>query len=76
MDGVLGWKTEVDSFLRQVARWVHRAVPFDIALIGFEVDASALPPENIRASGLPKERDAGILWNSGGDLIWYPATRP
>jgi hypothetical protein len=76
MDKVSEWKAEVDSFLTHVAGWIYRAAPFDFALVGFEVDTSSALPEQIRANGIPKERDAGILWNGGSGLKWYPATRP
>jgi hypothetical protein len=76
MHKVSEWKTQVDSFLTEVARWVHGKMPLEFALVGFEVDAATVSPEAIRANGIPKERDAGILWNDGGELKWYPATRP
>jgi len=76
MDNVSEWKTAVDSFLRHVARWIHSRVPFDLALVGFEVEASGISPETLRAKGIPNERDAGILWHDGIELEWHPATRP
>jgi len=66
---------QLDSLLTEVARWVHGKTPLALALVGFEVD-TALSPEAIRANGIPKERDAGILWNDGVELKWYPATHP
>jgi len=76
MDRVSEWKTPVDSFLTQIAKWTHRRVPFEFALIGFEVDVSATSRQAIRSSGIPEERMDGILWSDGGELNWYPATRP
>jgi hypothetical protein len=76
MDKVSEWKTAVDSFLTQLARWVHGKVPFDLALVGFEIEASDISPEAIRANGIPRERGNGILWNDGVELKWHPATRP
>jgi hypothetical protein len=76
MDSVSEWKTEVDSYLTQLARWIYGRVLFDFALVGFEVDTSTVSPETIRANGMPKERDPGILWNDGVELQWCPATRP
>lgn len=76
MDNVSEWKTQVDSFLVEVGTWIHRKAPFDLALVGFEVDVSTTPPEIIRANGIPEERHAGILWDDGVGLKWYPATRP
>jgi hypothetical protein len=75
MDKVSEWKAQVDSLLTELARWVHGKMPLAFALVGFEVD-TALSPAAIRANGIPKERDAGILWNDGAELTWYPATRP
>ena len=76
MSEVPAWKTQVDSFLTGVARWVHSNMPIEFALVGFEVDTASVSPEGIRANGIPKEQDAGILWNDGVELKWYPATRP
>jgi hypothetical protein len=76
MHKVSEWKTQVDSFLIDVARWIHGKMPLEFALVGFEVDTATVSPEAIRANGIPKERDAGILWNDGVDLHRYPATRP
>jgi hypothetical protein len=76
MDNVSEWKTQVDSFLVEIATWIHRTAPFDLALVGFEVDVSTTPPETIRAKGIPEKRDAGILWSDSVGLKWYPATRP
>jgi hypothetical protein len=64
MDKVSEWKAQVDSFLTEVARWVNGKISLAFALVGFEVD-TALSPEAIRANGIPKQRDAGILWNDG-----------
>jgi hypothetical protein len=76
MDRVSEWKPAVDSFLTQLAQWIHTKMRFDLALIGFEVDASGVSSETIRTHGIPKERDNGILWNDGVELEWHPATRP
>ena len=48
MDEVSEWKTAVDSFLTQLARWSHRKAPFDLALVGFEIGSSTISPETIR----------------------------
>jgi len=75
-DKVSEWKTQVDSFLTELVRWVHGKMPLDFALVGFAIETANVSPEGIRANGIPKERDAGILWNDGVELKWYPATRP
>jgi hypothetical protein len=75
MHKVSEWKTQVDLLLKDIASWVHRKMPLEFALVGFEVETATVSPEAIRANGIPKERDAGILWNDGVGLRWYPATR-
>ena len=70
------WKPMVDAFLIQVARWIHRKVSINFALVGFEVDKTAASPETFRANGIPQDRGEGILWKDGTDLKWYAATRP
>lgn len=76
VDDVSEWKTQLDSFLTQLASWTHSRVPFEYALVGFEVDWSGLSSQGIRLRGIPNERKDGILWSEGGELRWYPATRP
>jgi hypothetical protein len=76
IDEVSEWKAQLDSFLTEVARWVHGKMPLEFALMGFEVDAATVSPKTIRTKGIPKERNAGILWNDGVEPKWYPATRP
>jgi hypothetical protein len=76
VDRVSEWQTEVDSFLTQVANWIHGTVPFDFALIGFEVNASSTSQEELRANGIPKDRDNGILWNAGFGLNWLSGDSP
>jgi hypothetical protein len=76
MDNVSEWKTQVDSFLTEVARWIHGKMPFEFGLVGFGIDTASVSPESIRANGIPNERDAGILWDDGVELKWYPAARP
>jgi len=76
MDKVSEWKTQVDSFLTELATWVHGKVPLEFALVGFEVDTATVSLAGVRANGIPKERDAAILWNDGVALKSYPATRP
>jgi hypothetical protein len=69
-------ETPVDSFLTEIARWTQRKVPFAFALVGFEIDPSAISRQAIRSGSFPKERRDGILWNDSGKLKWYPATLP
>jgi hypothetical protein len=76
MDRVAEWKAQVDSFLVEIANWVHARSPIRLALVGFEVNVAAVTPASIQANGIPKERDEGILWDDGSGLKWYPATRP
>ena len=68
--------TTVDSFLVQIANWIHTRSPIGLALVGFEVNVSAVSPETIRATGIPNERNESILWDDGSELRWYPATKP
>jgi hypothetical protein len=76
MDRVSEWKTPADSFLTRIAKWTYNKVPFEFALVGFEVDVSVTSRQAIRSSGIPKDRTDGILWSDSGELKWFPATRP
>jgi hypothetical protein len=76
MDNASEWTVPLDSFLTQIATWTHKRVPFEFALLGFEVDSLAFSREAIQRGGIPEERKNGILWRDGGELKWYPATRP
>jgi hypothetical protein len=76
MEYVSEWKAPVNLFLFQLAAWIFSRIPFEFGLVGFEVNPSAIPLHAIGANGIPEQRDDGILWNDGGCLKWYPATRP
>jgi hypothetical protein len=76
MDKSSEWTTPLNSFLIHIATWIHSRVPFEFALVGFEVDSFELSRQAIRAGGVPEVRKDGILWPDGGELKWYPVTRP
>ena len=76
VDGQLSraWREPLDDWLRQIAAAVFVAVPFSLALIGYEVSGMAYADE-IRSTGVPYERWVGFLWGDAEDLTWYPPTR-
>jgi hypothetical protein len=76
MDHVVDWKHELDVWLVNIANCVYERVPFQMALVGFEVNPARHSFETIQRNGIPPERDDGILWSDGQRLNWYPATRP
>lgn len=75
MSSVPEWRIPIDEFLRSLAEWIFRRVPFDFAIIGFEIGGN-VTPEKIRADGIPHERPNGILWNEEGELKWFGPNRP
>jgi len=70
------WRAEVDSWLVEIGRFVFQQVPFELALVGWEVDFPRVSAERVRSRGVPSERFDGYLWNDGDVLHWYPPTNP
>ncbi len=65
----LGWRRAIDEWLGALATRVFSAVPFDYALIGFEVSGEPKPPE------VAVERYFGVLVPSRDHLEYIPANR-
>ena len=70
---LLGWRAEVEAWLRAIGEAVFAAVGFRLGLVGFEAEGMVTPAE-VRANGVPGERWFGYLWPDGERLGWYPAT--
>jgi hypothetical protein len=68
----LAWRDEVDAWLRALAEHVHRAAPFDLALVGWtDCQFGPLP---LRAEDVWEERTVGYLFPRPGGLVWFPPT--
>lgn len=72
--GYADWQREMDRALVDVARHIYQSVPFQAALIGFELDLdemeqvywdaiAELPPQNLHN---------GYLWAGANGLEWHP----
>ncbi len=68
----LAWRDDLDGWLREVAAHVHRAVPFDLALIGWS--GVRLMPLPRRPDEVPEVREEGHLLPGADGLIWFPPT--
>ncbi|HZJ46676.1 MAG TPA: hypothetical protein VFD63_23070 [Pyrinomonadaceae bacterium] len=66
-----GWQSEIDSHLVGIARLVYSALPFRLALVGWEVSGESYAIQ-LTQDGIPEERYEGYLWPSDGKLEWYP----
>jgi hypothetical protein len=58
----------------KIAAHVFEATPFQLALVGFEVEFGDISSEKLRLTGIPKQRSEGFLWRVDQQLRWYPAT--
>jgi hypothetical protein len=68
----LAWRDGVDAWLREVAAHVHRAVPFDLALLGWpQLRELPLPR---RPERVPEARSEGHLIPGDDGLVWFPPT--
>jgi hypothetical protein len=67
-------RKELDQWLVEIGRLVFEQVPFELALVGWEVDFPRVSAEAVRASGVPNERYDGYLWRTDEGLGWYPPT--
>lgn len=67
-DGSLAWRREIDAWLAAIGARIHRAAPFEYALIGFEASGEGLPNESAR------DRWVGVLRPDGQGVIYLPST--
>jgi hypothetical protein len=70
------WRSEIDAWFVSLATYVFGAAPFQLALIGFEIDIADIDLDAILRTGIPKSRVEGFLLIEGAKLIWYPPTAP
>ncbi len=73
-DGVerQAWRDEVDGWPRALAGHVHRAAPFDLALVGWPGgDFTPLPQTT---DDLWEQRGLGYLFPGPDGLTWFPPT--
>lgn len=68
-DGSLAWRREIDTWLAAIGERIHRAAPFEYALVGFEVSGEDPPNESAR------DRWVGVLRPDGQGLVYLPPTQ-
>lgn len=69
----LQWRTEVERWLRDVAREVFNTVPFELAVFGWECTGVRI--EKDFEGGLPSDRRwFGYLVRERDSVKWFPAT--
>lgn len=73
VDDDASWRTKIDSWLSQIAHFFFERSPFEIGLIGFEVEFARFTVDNVRNDGIPTRRQDGILWPARDGLEWHPA---
>jgi hypothetical protein len=69
--GDWSWRSTVDAWLCAHAARVFEAVPFRLAMVGFDGGDNV----EITTSGIPEERQDGFLVPTNGRLEWFPPTR-
>jgi hypothetical protein len=68
------WTRPLDDWFADIARSVHDAVPFALALIGEEVSGETSASE-LAATGVPETPGFALLVpDQRGHLAWYPRT--
>jgi hypothetical protein len=67
----LAWRDRVDTWLRALAEHVHRAAPFDLALVGWTDGGGQLPG---CVEEVSEERSIGYLFPGPCGLTWLPPT--
>src|SRR5205085_10872687 len=55
------WRSQVDDWLTGIARHVFQGFPFQLALVGFEVEIADISSQRVQIAGIPKERSEGFL---------------
>lgn len=64
------WRRSIENWLVDIGRSVYEVVPFQLALIDFEVDC--VDANAIIAEGIPEQRRMGYLLPEDGVLHYYP----
>jgi len=72
----LKWQKEINAWLVDIGAHVFQKVPFEIALVGFEVELTDGSREKIQREGVPEERFDGLLLPGAAGLQFYPQTTP
>jgi hypothetical protein len=72
--GYTEWEQEIDLALVEVARHLHKHVPFPAGLIGFEVDLNEMEYVywSAVAEVVPEKLRYGFLWAGADGLEWHP----
>lgn len=73
--GYAEWQQRIDLALVDLARHIHRIVPFPAGLIGFEVGVNEMEElYYCSVAGLPPEKPFNsYLWAGEDGLEWHPA---
>ena len=66
------WRFMLDDWLCMLASAVFEAVPFDLALVGWD-GGTPEDADAFRASGVPAKRGVGYLVGDVDALRWFPA---
>jgi hypothetical protein len=70
----LAWRSELDEWLCAIGRRVFEAVPFRLALVGFDASEDD-DAATFARSGVPEERWVGFLALADDELRWFPPNR-
>jgi hypothetical protein len=68
------WQEPLEEWLAGFGRAVFDAVPFPVALIGFEGGLLSDDEERRLVEEMPEKRSVGVLRQEQDQLAWYPAT--
>lgn len=66
------WQDELNSWLIGIARFLFEETPFEVGLVGFEVEFATCLSADIRIHGIPSLRNDTILWPTTNGLECYP----
>ncbi|MEO0559698.1 MAG: hypothetical protein AAF170_16110 [Bacteroidota bacterium] len=71
-DGLpLDWRTPLNDWLCDIARFVFEELPFQLGLVGW-IDPLDITASDVSTSGVPETRYEGYLIPEATSLTWYP----
>jgi hypothetical protein len=70
----LAWRREVDNWLRGIAEYVFREIPFQLAVVGFEIEVGTDSYKSVDKQSTPEQRSEGLLLPTDEGLQWHPPT--
>lgn len=68
-----GWQVPLETWLAHLGQKLFQFAPYKLGVVGFEISMNNSAAA-LALTGVPLERDEGLLVPNGGRLAWFPRT--